>query len=68
VPSVTIVLSLDERRLLLALVEHAANEHAEAVQEQDWDWLGDLFASSWETLMSARAALEGAANELAKGT
>jgi hypothetical protein len=60
VASVTVTLSLEQRRLLLALLEHAANQHAEAVQEQAWDWLSDLFASSWETLEGARAALETA--------
>lgn len=70
--SVTVTLSLGQRKLLLALIEHAAGQHAEAVAEQDWDWLDDLFGSSWDTLQGARDALETATTtgvtRLAKGT
>ena len=58
--TVIVTLTLGQRRLLLALIEHAAGQHAEAMAEQDWDWLDDLFGSSWETLQGAREALEQA--------
>jgi hypothetical protein len=56
------VVTLTERqaRLLLALLEHAANEHAEAVVSQDWDWLDDLFGATFDELEGARAALNSA--------
>ena len=52
--TVVVTLTLGQRRLLLALCEHVANEHAEAMSEQQWDWLDDVFSSSWETLQGAQ--------------
>jgi hypothetical protein len=63
VSSVVVTLTGRQARLLLALLEHAANEHAEAVVSQDWDWLDDLFGASWEDLEGARNALTDTTSE-----
>lgn len=58
--TVVVTLTLGQRRLLLALLEHAANEHAEAIVDQGWDWLDDLFGATWNDLEGARGALQHA--------
>jgi len=63
VSSVVVTLTGRQARLLLALLEHAANEHAEAVQDQNWDWLDDLFGATFEELEGARDALNSAKAE-----
>jgi len=57
VSSVVVTLTERQQRLLLALLEHAADQHAEAVTDRQWDWLADLFGATWEDLEGARNAL-----------
>jgi hypothetical protein len=60
VSSVVVTLTERQQRLLLALLEHAADQHAEAVVDQSWDWLDDLFGATFEDLEGARGALQHA--------
>jgi hypothetical protein len=53
-----VTLTEDQVRLVLRILEHVANEHAEAVTSQDWDWLDDLFGASWEELEELRRAFQ----------